>query len=199
MAELMASWSWTKKLTLLAVLAVGVTVLAALAGVLTGLATGPAAPPLQGVFADNFTLTDPPAPAPTVEFQTLDGEAASLADYEGGVVLVNFWATWCAPCIREMPSLDRLQAALGPEGLTVLAASIDRRGQEVVAPFLKKLELTRLQAVLDPKGKLFRAFKAGGLPTTYLIDRDGKLVGGLQGPAEWDSPDAQALIRHYLD
>jgi thiol-disulfide isomerase/thioredoxin len=173
MAELMASWSWTKKLTLLAVLAVGVTVLAALAGVLTGLATGPAAPPLQGVFADNFTLTEPPAPAPTVEFQTLDGEAASLADYEGGVVLLNFWATWCAP--------------------------IDRRGQEVVAPFLKKLELTRLQAVLDPKGKLFRAFKAGGLPTTYLIDRDGKLVGGLQGPAEWDSPEAQALIRHYLD
>ena len=156
------------------------------------------APTLQGPFADNFTLLDPPVPAPPESFQDLDGAPVRLADFGGRVVLLNFWATWCAPCIREMPSLDRLQAALGDEGLSVVAVSIDRAGGKVVAPFAEKLGLEHLGLYLDPKSKFSRTFGLSGLPATFLIDAEGRLVGGMNGPAEWDSPDAMALIRYYL-
>ncbi len=162
-------------------------------------APGAAPPPLEGVFASNFTLLDPPVPAPLKTFQDLQGRPATLADFTGRVVVLNFWATWCAPCLREMPSLDRLQAALGEEGLVVLAVSLDRRGKEVVQPFLKKNDLARLAVFLDPRGALSSAFGLLGLPTTYLIDAEGRLVGAIQGPAEWDSPEALALVRYYLE
>ncbi|MCH8036380.1 MAG: TlpA family protein disulfide reductase [Proteobacteria bacterium] len=117
---------------------------------------------------------------------------------KGRVVLLNFWATWCAPCIREMPSLDRLQAALEDRGLAVLAVSIDRGGTEVIRPFAERLGLERLGLYHDAKGALFRAFGVTGLPTTFLIDRRGRIVGAYPGPAEWDEPEARALIEHYL-
>lgn len=185
----------SKKLTLAAAVLLAASFLA---GILSGLATGDSAPPLEGVFADNFNLSDPPAPAPTEPFEDLQGRTVTLADFEGRVVVLNFWATWCAPCIREMPSLDRLQAALGAEGLKVIGVSIDRGGREAVEPFMKKLGLEQLEAFLDPKGRLFRAFRAQGVPTTMLIDVEGNVVGSLMGTAEWDSPEAMALIRHYL-
>jgi len=157
-----------------------------------------AEPPLKGVFAGNFSLSDPPVPASTVPLPLLSGETSSISDYQGRVVLVNFWATWCAPCVREMPSLDRLQAELADEGLTVLAVSFDRKGAEAVQPFVEELNLKNLQFVLDPKGQVVRQFLVGGLPTTYLIDREGKMVGGIEGPVEWDGPEALELIRYYL-
>ena len=161
-------------------------------------APGAAPPPLEGVFASNFTLLDRPVPAPLETFQDLQGNPTRLADFTGRVVVLNFWATWCPPCLREMPSLDRLQAALGAEGLTVLAVSLDRRGKEVVLPFLNKNDLARLAVFLDPEGILSRAFGVQGLPTTYLIDAENRIIGAIQGPAEWDAPEALALVRHYL-
>ncbi len=158
-----------------------------------------AGPPLNGLFADNFIRSEPPKPAPATVFSDLDGQARSLADFRGRVVLLNFWATWCAPCIHEMPSLDRLQASLGPEGLTVIALSVDRGGAHVVAPFLTRLGIEHLEVFLDPSNETGRSFAVPGLPTTYLIDQGGQIVGALAGPAEWDSPDAKALIRYYLD
>ncbi len=156
-------------------------------------------PPLQGVFKDNFTLLDPPVPAPQTGFTDAGGREITLAAFEGQVVLLNFWATWCAPCVREMPTLDRLQDKLGSQGLAVVAVSQDRGGLAVVAPFVKQLGLRHLEIYLDPRGALSRAFGLGGLPTTLLIDAEGRLVGGLEGPAEWDSEEALALIRHYLE
>ncbi len=97
-----------------------------------------------------------------------------------------------------MPSLDRLQAALGDRGLAVLAVSIDRGGAKVIRPFAKRLGLERLALYLDAKGALFTAFGVTGLPTTFLIDRQGGVVGVYPGPAEWDGPEARALIEHYL-
>ncbi len=141
-------------------------------------------PPAGGLFADAFTWLEPPAPAPGTAFQDADGRATSLEAFRGRVVLLNFWATWCAPCIREMPSLDRLQAKLGGEGLTVAAVSEDFAGLEVVTPFFKRLGLANLEVYLDPDGTLSRAAGIAGLPTTLLIDREGRLVGGLEGPAE---------------
>jgi thiol-disulfide isomerase/thioredoxin len=155
-------------------------------------------PPLQGVFKDNFTLLEPPVPAPQTGFLDADGQEITLAAFEGKVVLLNFWATWCAPCVREMPTLDRLQDKLGLEGLEVLAVSEDRGGLAVVAPFFEQLGLQHLKIYLDPQGALSRKFGLDGLPTTLLIDAQGRLVGGLEGPAEWDSEEALALIRFYL-
>jgi thiol-disulfide isomerase/thioredoxin len=158
-----------------------------------------AEPPLQGVFKDNFTLLDPPVPAPQASFSDAAGRDLSLADFKGRVVLLNFWATWCAPCVREMPTLDRVQGKLGAHGLSVIAVSEDRGGLEAVGPFVKQLGLQHLEIYLDPRGTLAREFGLAGLPTTLLIDAEGRLVGGLEGPAEWDSNDALILIRYYLD
>ncbi len=112
--------------------------------------------------------------------------------------MLNFWANWCAPCVREMPSLDRLQSALEDRDLAVLAVSIDRGGAKVIRPFAKRLGLERLGLYHDPKGALFKAFGVTGLPTTFLIDRRGQIVGAYPGAAEWDGPEARALIEHYL-
>ncbi len=164
-----------------------------------GPSTGAEKPPLRGVFADNFTLLEEPAPAPQAELTGPDGAPLTLAAFEGRVVVLNFWATWCAPCIREMPSLDRLQTQLSAEGLSVVAVSEDRGGAKVVEPFLEKLGLANLEMYLDPKGEFAREFAVRGLPTTMLVDRRGRLIGGLEGPAEWDEEDAVALVRFYLD
>ena len=171
----------------------------------SGLASWPGAtygseqPPLAGVFADNFTLLEEPVPAPQAPMGTDSGESITLSAFEGQVVLLNFWATWCKPCVREMPSLDRLQAALSPEGLAVVAVSQDRAGLKAVEPFFLEAGLEHLGIYLDPKGKLWREFGVRGLPTTYLIDRQGRLIGAMEGPAEWDEEDAVALIRFYLE
>jgi thiol-disulfide isomerase/thioredoxin len=177
---------------------------AGLAAVMIALAAAaPAAvavaePSLTGVFKDNFTLLTPPVPAPETTFQDADGQSVTLGTFRGRVVLLNFWATWCAPCVREMPSLDRLQARFEGAGLTVVAVSEDFAGLPVVRPFLERLKLGHLKIYLDIDFALSKALGIQGLPTTLLIDRQGRLVGGLEGPAEWDGDDAVALIRYYL-
>jgi thiol-disulfide isomerase/thioredoxin len=158
-----------------------------------------AEPPIQGVLADNFILLDQPTPVPSVPFLGLGGGEISLAAYSGNLVLLNFWATWCAPCIREMPSLDRLQGELEADGLKVIAVSVDRGGEAVIEPFLADLGLRNLTVLMDPKFEGARAFVVRGLPATFLIDQEGRILGGLEGPAEWDSPEAVKLIRYYLD
>lgn len=147
---------------------------------------------------EQFSFTEPPRPAPQTPFLAGDGSQLTLEDFKGRVLLVNFWATWCAPCVRELPSLDGLQSKLGDEGLLVLAVSQDRGGAKVAAPFLKKLGVTRLGLFLDSRMKLGRAFGVRALPWTILIGRDGRVVGQLPGYAEWDTDEGIALIRHYL-
>jgi peroxiredoxin len=98
-----------------------------------------------------------------------------------------------------MPSLDRLQAALGGRDLRVLAVSIDRGGIKVIRPFAKRLGLKRLGLYHDPKGALLQAFGVSGLPASFVIDRQGGIVGAYAGPAEWDDPEARALIEYYLN
>lgn len=161
-------------------------------------AWGDEPPPLEGVFANNFNLLDPPIPAPREAFTDLANRPVRLSDFKGRVVLLNFWATWCPPCIREMPSLDRLAARLKKDGLLVVAVSEDRGKRDVIQTFVNKLGLRNLGVYHDPKGALARSFTITGLPTTFLIDAQGQVVGGMPGPAEWDSPEALALIRHYL-
>ena len=152
-------------------------------------------PALAGSFAD-FTVNEAPSPAPETGFM-LDGRPMSLADFKGRVVLVNFWATWCGPCVAEMPSLDRLEAKLGGKDFAVLTLSEDRN-PAVIAPFFDQHGLEHLKRYHDPGGDLSRGFGIRGLPTTILIDREGREAGRIEGPVEWDSPEAEALIRHFI-
>lgn len=165
-----------------------------------GLLAAPAQaqPPLGPEMAD-FTPIQPPRPAPETGFTDESGKSLTLADLRGKVLLVNLWATWCAPCVEEMPALDALQAKLGGRDFQVLAVSTDRGGAKQVRPFYEKHGLKRLAIYLDPKTALTRALGAKGLPTSILIDREGKMVGQLVGAAAWDSLDAVALIRHYME
>src|SRR5882724_5152680 len=113
--------------------------------------------------------------------------------------LLNIWATWCGPCRSEMPSLDRLQALHRDDGLAVLTVSVDSEGFGAVRRFYAQSGIRNLGLYLDVDGATAHAFGTQSIPTTLLIDRDGKVVGSLVGAMEWDSPDALALIRHYLD
>jgi thiol-disulfide isomerase/thioredoxin len=157
----------------------------------------PAPPPRAGAM-QNFTPAEPPKPAPSARLIAADGTEKGWEAWRGKFVLVNFWATWCGPCVREMPSLQRLQAALGSDRFTVLALSQDLKGWDVIAPFLERLKLDALPVLHDPQGAAARGFGVAGLPATILLDPDGRELGRLTGPAEWDDADAQALIWHYL-
>jgi thiol-disulfide isomerase/thioredoxin len=139
-----------------------------------------------------FTAPTAPLAAPALAFTARDGTPKALADFRGKPVLVNLWATWCGPCIEEMPSLARLQVKR--PGLTILALSEDRQGEVVVAPFLAKLKLDGLAIYLDPANAAIKAFGVRGLPTSFLVDADGRLVWSYEGGADWDAPEALSRI-----
>lgn len=177
---------------------ISVTVIGAAVAVWVVLAMQGGGPPREGWMAQ-FKLNDPPLPAPETPFETVAGEPVTLTAFKDKVVLVNFWATWCAPCVREMPSLDRLQASFDKEKFVILAVSVDRGGAEKVTPFLEKHGIRNLTPLLDRRMRLAGAFSVSGMPTSYLLDREGRIVGSLPGVAEWDSPEAKALVRFYLE
>ncbi len=136
--------------------------------------------------------------APDVILKTLDGQNHSLKQHAGKLVLVNFWATWCQPCIREMPSMERLYARHKPHGFEIVAISLDQGNEQEVREFASKLNLT-FPIILDPDHKAKALYKVRGLPTTYLLDRKGQVAGYGVGPREWDSEAAFALVGHLLD
>jgi len=155
------------------------------------------APALKGAMRE-FSLIDPPRPTPEQSFEDAAGKEITLAAFRGKVVLVNFWATWCVPCVKEMPALDRLARRLAGQDFALVAISEDRGGVAVVEPFLKKLGTANIDIYIDARGTFARAIGIKGLPTTMLIDREGRAVGAYVGAAEWDSPEAEALIRHFM-
>jgi thiol-disulfide isomerase/thioredoxin len=135
-----------------------------------------------------------PQPAPEISVADLAGNSVSLADFKGKFVILNLWATWCEPCLKEMPSLAALQARLGP-ALTVLAVSEDRGGAGVVQPFVDRLGLDKfLKIYLDPKSTAIHAFGARGLPTSFAIDADGRVLGTVEGGADWDADAMRATL-----
>jgi thiol-disulfide isomerase/thioredoxin len=145
-----------------------------------------------------FAVHESPQPLPELQFENGQGEGVSLADFRGKVVLLNIWATWCAPCRREMPTLERLQAELAGPDFEVVALSIDRKGLPAVEEFYREIGLETLPIYLDESGKAQRTLSVLGIPTTLLIDRDGNEIGRLAGPAEWDSPEMVSFIRGYI-
>jgi len=144
-----------------------------------------------------FIAASRPWPAPRVGFADAEGKTLGLPDFADKLVLVNLWATWCAPCRHEVPSLERLQTRLGDK-ITILAISEDRGGSKAVAPFNAKLGLKVVKTYLDPESEVGRAFKVDGLPTSFLIDRQGRVLGRVDGEAEWDSPKMLAILDPLL-
>lgn len=141
---------------------------------------------------------DHPRDLAGLAIQTTDGKTMRLGDLSGKALLVNFWATWCAPCRAEMPALDRLQAARGGERFQVVTVNADVGDPAKPAAFLEEIGTRLLPDYRDPKMAAFNDLRANGLafgmPTTLLVDAGGCQVAVLHGPAEWDSPDALAVV-----
>jgi len=144
-----------------------------------------------------FVPSSQPYPAPAIPLADTGGQSVELSNLRGKLVLVNLWATWCEPCLREMPSLERLQSRLG-ERIAVLAVSEDRGGDKIVAPFIAKLGLKSVKIYIDPKSEVGHALGVRGLPTSFVIDREGKVRGRVEGAAEWDSPKILGVLEPLL-
>ncbi|MBN8927618.1 MAG: hypothetical protein BGO51_12680 [Rhodospirillales bacterium 69-11] len=142
-----------------------------------------------------LVMLDPPEPVPDVPFLDAAGKEHRLSEFRGRGMVVNMWATWCAPCVAEMPSLAALSKTLAPDDIAVLPLSSDRGGAPVVKAWFDEREIGGLPVLLDPKGALARAWKARGIPTTVVVNREGMAVARLEGAADWDSPDAVATVK----
>lgn len=147
---------------------------------------------------NQFTHLRPLRTAPSVPILAQDGSRLDLGRFRGRPVLVNLWATWCPPCVYELPALDRLQALLGNDALAVVALSIDEGDISGPVSFVNRLGLRNLTVYQDITGRAQDALPLYGLPITYLIGSDGLVFGYIIGATEWDSPEALEFLRHYI-
>lgn len=199
----------------LAQIAAGLLVLAAITGIYLfqaeGRKAGPApaagavAPAASGLSKDLATgalaafLMKPERPVVAdAAFQDATGKPLKVSDWKGRVALINLWATWCAPCRKEMPDLAKLQQQLGSPDFEVVAVSVDRKGAEASSAFLKETGADSLRLYVEPTTGILNEFQALGLPFTILVDRQGREIGRLLGPADWSSPEALALVKAAL-
>lgn len=136
--------------------------------------------------------------APSVTFLGQDGEALSLLNFRGRTVILNLWATWCAPCIKEMPALDLLAERLPHGRFVVVTVSQDVGGSVVARAFLERLKLENLTAYADPSGNIARSLGSRGLPTTFVISGEGYVVARIEGAVQWDDPEiVDFLLKTY--
>ena len=134
-------------------------------------------------------------PAPDFTFPGLDGKMVSLSDYKGKVVLVNIWATWCPPCVDEMPSMEKLYQKFKGKNFEILAVSIDEPGLKAVAPFMKKSNLT-FPALIDSEGTIKAVYGITGVPESFIIDKQGILIKKIVGPVDWAATN---VFRFFSD
>lgn len=146
----------------------------------------------------DIRLIEPAPEAPEVAFVDEAGDYRGFVEYRGEVLVAVFWATWCPVCAVEMPKLDRLQAKLGGQGLRVLALSQDVGGAEVVERYYAERGIDQMEIFVDQGAILGSVLGIRGVPTIFVIDRQGRMVGVVEGPAEWDSPEAVGFLRGLL-
>ena len=137
-------------------------------------------------------------PAPELHFRDVAGRRLTLMDFRGKVVLLNIWATWCLPCRREMPTLDRLQQVLGGAHFQVVALSIDTGGALAIERYFESLGMHDLGVYVDSTMTAASALDITGTPTTFLIDASGREIGRHEGPAKWDSPGNEQFLRSFI-
>ena len=135
--------------------------------------------------------------APGFVLPTTSGHPTSLKEFRGSLVLLNFWATWCPPCVAEMPDLERLHREFKAEGLVIVAVSIDTEGGKVVAPFWEKMGLT-FPSLLDPSREVATRYGAWALPTSFLISPEGDVIARIPGPRDWHTDRARAVFKNLL-
>lgn len=153
-----------------------------------------------GLFDVASTVVGPGTPAPDFRAVTLDAEpvSKSIADYRGEVVLLNLWATWCGPCEWEMPSLQAIHEAYGPQGLRVVAVAVDDPGfEQRVRDFVRRKALT-FEVLSEGSGKIEADYQARGIPATYLIGRDGVIRKRVAGATDWNTPANHAVVEQLL-
>ncbi len=142
-----------------------------------------------------FKLTTPPTPVPDLEFLDVNDQPIRMSELNGQARLINLWATWCAPCVKEMPSLDRLQAEMPRDRFLVIPISLDGPSKPKVAPFYKERKLTSLRIYYDKGRKAMSVLGVTLLPTSILVDPAGRELGRLEGDADWDTTEGFALMR----
>jgi thiol-disulfide isomerase/thioredoxin len=156
------------------------------------------APAMAGGAMQNFVWHNKPVDVVDIEFRDGKEKPVKLSDFKDRIVLLNFWATWCAPCRREMPDLDALQKKYGSADFLVLALSQDRKGLKAVKEFYAETGVKSLALYIDQKARTSRKLRVPGLPTTVLLNRKGQEIGRLVGPADWFSEEAQKIIEKAM-
>lgn len=156
------------------------------------------APPTVGEMR-YFDLAKVRLARPNISWKRPDGTKISLSDFDGKVVLLNYWASWCAPCLRELPSLDRLAASFEGENFKVIALNVDPEGEPLASATAKRLNLKTLKLNLDPGLETYRTIGVRVMPSTFLFDRNGDVLGVFRGGTDWDSLDAKKLFNYFID
>lgn len=144
-----------------------------------------------------LTTFDPPFPAPDFNLSTLPEGQSTLADYKGQFVLLNFWATWCPPCLEEMPSMESAFQRYKDRGFTVVAISSDEEGEDAVNPFIEKLGVT-FPILLDPDKAIATTYGALNLPLSFLLNREGQVIAGSIGERDWASEEAISVLDELI-
>ena len=145
-----------------------------------------------------FIQKIPPTPLTATTFLNDKNTEYSIKDYRGNGVILNFWATWCPPCVKEMPALINLKKIIEKDNFSILALSEDRGGAKSVISFFEKQGLEGLDVLVDKKGKVAREYKVQGLPVSLLIDREGLERGRVVGIADWDKPEVVSFIKRCI-
>lgn len=143
---------------------------------------------------ENFELHAEPRPFRDEKFFDAKGKEIDLSAFDGAVTVLNFWATWCPPCLKELPNLNNLQALMGEKGVQVVTVAAGRQGRVEADEYLEEQNLDNLAAYTDPKSKLARQMGVLGLPVTVILGPDGREIGRKRGEAEWDSKSVQELL-----
>jgi cytochrome c biogenesis protein CcmG/thiol:disulfide interchange protein DsbE len=151
----------------------------------------------------NFRFNTPPpvvagSEAPDFSYPDLEGKTVSLSDYRGKLVLVNIWATWCKPCVDEMPSMEKLYDNFKDKEFEILAVSIDKLGEKAVRPFMEFHKLN-FKALLDTRGEIQQVYRVTGIPESFIIDRDGVIIEKVIGSFDWSSPKAFKFFEKQLE